>query len=234
MSRTLILASSGFGKTTSLAKIDAIGHIGLNPKETYLISVTSKPLPNGNTFYTIAPKKEFTKGNRYITNDPEEIAKLLEFLVNSPFTNVVVDDFNYILQDYYMENALKGGWDTPKKIGAFTYKIFDAIEKYDGKNKHIFVMAHPEFVDEVDGRKKVKMKTTGRMVDEYITPEGKFDITLFGKSRFDATTKKVVKEYITNEDEFFSGIKSPIGMFKELYIPNDLGYVLNCIKEHKD
>ena len=35
------------------------------------------------------------------------------------------------------------------------------------------------------------------MVDEYVTPEGKFDITLIGISRFDGSQKKVVKEFIT-------------------------------------
>ena len=25
--------------------------------------------------------------------------------------NIIIDDFNYLMQDYYMDNALKGGWD---------------------------------------------------------------------------------------------------------------------------
>jgi len=56
-----------------------------------------------------------------------------------------------------------------------------------------------------------------------------FDITLVGKSRFDDATKRVVKEYITNEDEFYSSPKSAYGMFSELYIPNDLGLVVDKI-----
>ena len=76
------------------------------------------------------------------------------------------------------------------------------------------------------------MKTTGKMVDEYISPEGKFDITLVGRSRLDTSSKKVLKEYVTNEDEFISSPKSPYGMFEDLYIPNDLGLVVERVDSY--
>lgn len=109
-------------------------------------------------------------------------------------------------------------------------KIFSAIEKYGDSDKNVIVLAHPEEVQQADGRTYYKLKTTGKMVDEYITPEGKFDITLVGRSRFDTASKKVIKEFITNEDEFTASPKSPYGMFEDLYIPNDLGYVVEKIE----
>lgn len=113
MPRILILAKSGFGKTFSIGEIPELNHKGLDPKETYIISVTSKPLtfPKSKELYKVAEKGKVTTGNRYITNNPEEVATLLEQLKKSPYTNIVVDDFNYLMQDYYMDNALKGGWD---------------------------------------------------------------------------------------------------------------------------
>lgn len=111
-------------------------------------------------------------------------------------------------------------------------KIFAAIEKYGDIDKNIIILAHGEEVPQQDGRVYFKMKTTGKMVDEYITPEGKFDITLVGRSRFDTGSKKVIKEFITNEDEFTSSPKSPYGMFKELYIPNDLGIVIDAVNAY--
>ena len=45
MPKVLVLAPSGFGKSTSLGQIPELGIKGLNPEETFLISVTSKPLP---------------------------------------------------------------------------------------------------------------------------------------------------------------------------------------------
>lgn len=234
MSRILVLAKSGFGKTFSMGQVPELNHVGLDPNETYVISVTSKPLtfPKSRELYKVAQKGKVTTGNRYISNNPEEIATLLEQLLQSPYKNIVVDDFNYLMQDYYMDNALKGGWDTPKKIGYFMGKIFSAIEKYGDSDKNIIILAHGEEVPQQDGRIYLKMKTTGRMVDEYVTPEGKFDVTLVGRSRFDAGQKKIVKEFITNEDEFTSSPKSPYGMFPELYIPNDLGLVIAKVNEY--
>lgn len=136
------------------------------------------------------------------------------------------------MQDYYMDNALKGGWDTPKKIGYFMGKIFSSIEKYGNSDKNVIVLAHGEEVLQQDNRVYIKLKTTGKMIDEYITPEGKFDVTLVGKSRFDSVKRQVIKEYITNEDEYTSSPKSPYGMFDSLYIPNDLGLVVDKVNAY--
>lgn len=119
MSRILVLANSGFGKTFSIGNIPELGHKGLDPKETYIISVTSKPLtfPGSRSLYKVAKQGEFRTGNRYITNNPAEIVLLLDELrKNSPFKNILIDDFNYLMQDYYMDNALAGGWDCPKRL----------------------------------------------------------------------------------------------------------------------
>lgn len=232
MARILVLAKSGFGKTFSIGQIPELGHKGLDPKETYVVSVTSKPLtfPKSRELYKVTPCNKMAEGNRVITNDPEKIASILEMLLKSPYKNIVVDDFNYLMQDYYMANALKGGWDTPKKIGFFMGKIFDAIEKYGDTDKNIIVLAHGEEMPQPDGRIYLKMKTTGKMVDEYVTPEGKFDITLVGRTKLES--KKIVKEFITNEDEYTASPKSPYGMFESLYIPNDLGLVVDAVKNY--
>jgi len=236
MSRILVLAPSGFGKTTSIGSIPQLGITGLNPKETFLIQVKGKPLPFANAKdYVLTTTDDITKGvikgNRVIERNPELVALILMKLVGTPFKNIIVDDTNYLMQDWYMDNALKSGWDAPKKIGYFMGRLFAAIERYEDIAQNVFILAHGENVEGKDGRTYVKFKTTGKMVDEYVTPEGLFDITLVGKSRWDASSKKVTKEYITNEDEFYSSPKSTFGMFEELYIPNDLGYVVSKINQ---
>lgn len=117
--KALILAKSGFGKSTSIGEIPELGIKGLDPKETYLISCVNKPLPFRGAAgkYKITTSAKIAEGNRIITNDAKEVASIIEMLANSPFKNIVLDDMNYISQDFYMKNALKGGWDTPKQIG---------------------------------------------------------------------------------------------------------------------
>ena len=55
--------------------------------------------------------------------------------------------------------------------------------------------------------------------------EGKYEIVLFGKTSYKEAEKKSVREFVTNDDGVYPA-KSPVGMFNELYIPNDLGYVV--------
>ena len=113
--KALILAKSGFGKSTSIGEIPELGIKGLDPKTTYLISCVNKPLPfrGANSKFKITTPDKLTEGNRIITTDAEVVAKVITMLAhpNSPYDKIVLDDMNYISQDYYMKNALKGGWD---------------------------------------------------------------------------------------------------------------------------
>ena len=232
MSKVLILAKSGFGKSTSIGEIPELGLKGLDPKTTYLISCVNKPLPfrGANKKFVVTAPNNPTGGNRVITNDAEIVAKIINMLAKSPYKNIVLDDMNYMAQDYYMKNALKGGWDTPKKIGYNTGLVFDAINAVP-EDKNIICLAHyEEYKDKNGDSISYKYKSTGNMVDSYITPEGKFEIVLYGKSSFDEKEKKSIREFVTNDDGVYPA-KSPIGMF-DLYIPNDLGLVVDKIAEY--
>lgn len=119
MSKVLILAPTGFGKSTSIGNIPELGIKGLDPSVTYLFTVKSKPLPfrGSNQSYKITtPKGSLSEtlksGNRYISNNAKDIAEGIKIISKNPkHTNIVLDDANYIMQDYYMKNALKSGWD---------------------------------------------------------------------------------------------------------------------------
>lgn len=121
---------------------------------------------------------------------------------------------------------------TPKTIGYNTGLIFEAIDGLP-ENKNFFMLAHYDaYRDKGSDAMVLKYKSTGNMVDEYITPEGKFEIVLFGRTRFDEDAKKSIREFVTNDDGFYTSAKSPIGMFTELYIPNDLGLVVEKAEEY--
>ena len=230
--KALILAKSGFGKSTSIGEIPELGLKGLDPSKTYIISCVNKPLPfrGAASKYKITPISNPTGGNRVISNDAKEIAQLIELLAKSPFENIILDDMNYISQDYYMKNALKGGWDTPKQSGYGMGLIFDAINKVP-ETKNMICLAHyEEYKDKNGDSISYRYKSTGNMVDSYITPEGKFEVVLYGKSTYDEKEKKSIREFVTNDDGQYPA-KSPVGMFP-LYIPNDLGAVTEAAKEY--
>ena len=237
MSKILILAQSGFGKSTSIGNVPALGIKGLNPKETFIITATSKPLPfKGSTnLYPVVPEGQPPQtGNRYISNEGTTIARVIRFITdNRPdIKNIVFDDVNYVMQDYYMENSKAKGYDTFKEIGASMHMIFSASEYADERGKNIIMMAHfEEYKDSNLETLSYRFKTVGKMVQDYITPEGKFEIVLFGKQFVDPQTKEVTKQFVTNFDGQYPA-KSPSGMFEEKYILNDLGQVIEKVDEY--
>ena len=237
MSKVLILAPQGFGKTTSIGQEEGLGILGLSPKETFIISGTTKPLSfkNSSRDYKVCDPQlgppTVENGNRYITNDGYEVSKVVGYVTSNrkDIKNIVLDDSNYWMQDYFMANSLKKGYDTFKVIGDFMGKIFASMEAAPSIN--FFMMAHPEeYTDNAIGGMSYRFKTVGKMVQDYITPEGKFEIVLYGKQSYDAANRKVVKQFVTNFDGQFPA-KSPYGMF-DLYIPNDLGFVKKTIEEY--
>lgn len=236
----LILARQGFGKSSSLVGIPEVGIEGLDPKTTYLFSVTNKPLPRAGSkkLFVSVPMDvvteknigdHITKGNRIISNDAKIIAAGVKLLIDGfgkhPYTTIVIDDTNYLQQDFYMKNALKGGWDTPKQIGYNMHLIFEQVDRVP-EGMHLFMLAHYDAYKDKGGDEMIyKYKSTGAMVDEYITPEGKFETVLFGKIETDPKTKEIRRVFVTNHDGTYPA-KSPYGLFQDKYIPNDLGYVL--------
>lgn len=245
MSKILVLADTGFGKTISASGCQepqlGIDIKGLDRKTTFFASATSKDLPfrGSRKIYkaiSFPDVKSVTldalKGyRRVMSNDAYVIAKVIDLLIGTPFKNIVIDDANYLMQDYMMAKSLQTGWDAPKKVGHFMSKVFDAMERADQSDINIYMLAHyTDSKKNNHGDITFKMKTTGRSVEEYITPEGKFDITLFGRQEIDTKTKKISKFYVTNFDGTFPAKSAP-GMFP-LIIPNDLGYVNDCIEAY--
>ena len=238
MAKILILAPSGFGKTTSWAGREKLGIKGLDPKETYAIQCIGRGVPNPN--YKLCPSneiKDMAKGNRVQVDSVtgldrfKRVADLLDALKKSPFKNIVIDDFNYLMQDYFMNNAMKGGWNTPKEIGFGIGLIFDAMKGYP-EDKHIYVCAHYEKTNDNDGTVTYQMKTTGKMVNEYCTPQGKFDIILYGKQTYNEEEKKAIKTFVKDFDGTFPA-KDSIGVLDGMpdEFPNDLALVDKELKK---
>ena len=170
MSRILVLAESGFGKSTSIGEIKELKIKGLDPTKTLIIACSDKSLPFPgwkNKYKNIQTDGAGNVSGNYLsTNDPALICKTIDFfLKNRPdIENYVVDDFNFVMQDYYMENAKTKGYATFQTIGYDAGQIFKRFEAIHKKNKNIIVLAHPEYF-EVNGVHKIKMKTVGNMVN---------------------------------------------------------------------
>lgn len=239
MAKILVLAKSGFGKTTSYCGRKKFNIKGLDPKNTYVIQCIGRSLPNPE--FKLTPSAniaDLTKGNRVQVDSIsgidrfKKVAEIIEILKKSPYKNIVIDDFNYLSQDFYMANAMKGGWETPKQMGYGMGLIFDAFKGFP-EDKNIICCAHyEEYKDKNGDSISYKFKTTGKMVDDYITPEGKFDIILFGISSFNNETKQPVKEFLKEFDGEYPA-KDSLGVLDDLpdKFINDLSIVTDELEK---
>ena len=70
------------------------------------------------------------------------------------------------------------------------------------------------------------------MIDNTLTLEGLFSIVLFGKVNKDDDGELEYGFETQNNGE--NTCKSPMGMFEEKFIPNDLQYVKDCIQKYEE
>ena len=77
-----------------------------------------------------------------------------------------------------------------------------------------------------------KIKTIGKMLDSVITLEGLFTYVLFTRVNTDESNK-VQYRFLTNSDGTCTA-KTPMGLFPEILIDNDLDLVINRIKKYNE
>lgn len=209
---TLIIGESGSGKTTSLRN--------LNSAETFIIQVVKKPLPFKNTYKPFDKNTlEGRKGNLYVTRDYSDMVFTLS-LINKKLphiTNVIIDDFQYIMAMEYVRMARDKGYDRFNEIVQQACAITDKIEGLRD-NLFCFVFTHST-TDEDD---VIRPKTIGKMFDKLITLEGLFTVVL---------QTKIIDHnyYFATQSDGLSVAKSPMGMFDKLLIDNDLASVRRVI-----
>jgi hypothetical protein len=227
-----VVTESGFGKSTSIGENKELNIEGLIPKETVIVNVKGKALPfrGWKKQYSIG----ISSGGNYVAiADAQEIIKITEYINNNrlEIKNLVYDDFQYIMAEQFMNDALKSGYDKFSRLGKNIYDLLKVASNCR-EDLNVFVLTHSD-EKKVGNEETYKMKTIGKMLDEKVTLEGLFTILLYGKQSFDTTEKKVTKQFVTNYDGQYPA-KSPYGMFTDLYIPNDLGYVARKIKEYNE
>ena len=133
--------------------------------------------------------------------------------------------------DFYIQNCLL--YDIFKEIGMDFNYIFVAAENLR-QDINFIMMAHcEEYRDSNIDSLSYRFKTVGKMVSDYLTPEGKFENVLYTKQVFNSQEKTVNKYFVTNYDGQYPA-KTPAGMFDELYIPNDMSIVIEAINKYNN
>lgn len=101
-------------------------------------------------------------------------------------------------------------------------------------NLSVFMMFHPEAVESDGSIVTYKVATVGKLLDKMFNPLEQVTVTLYAKIRY---TEGGTPEYgfYTNATKV-EGIeipaKTPMGMFTELFIPNNLKLVADKMIEY--
>lgn len=199
----IILGQSGTGKSASLRNLD--------PSCTLLIQAIKKPLP-----FKAAGWKSVKDGGNIIVTDNS--ARICDAMRKTSRDIIVIDDFQYTMANEFMRRV------TDQEAGASAFQKYNEIAKsaWDILNcasglpdhKRVYILSHTQ----TDDNGNVKIKTIGKLLDEKITIEGMVSI--------------VLRTNIVNENYLFSvrnnghdTTKSPIGLFEDEVIENDLALV---------
>lgn len=222
--KILVIGDSGSGKSTATRNLD--------PKTTFYINVIGKPLPfkGWKGKYTVCNSAN-PKGNLVATHNAEEIVELIRGVsIRRPeIKTIVVDDAQYIMSFEFMARAKERGFDKFVEIGKHMFDVLCAPDKTRPDLTTIF-LSHSEDVS-VNGYTKTKMKTIGKMLDDKITIEGLFTVVLLA---YPVKEDKKMSYVFVTQSNGTTSCKSPMGMFEELTIENDLAMVLNCIKKYEE
>lgn len=199
----LIIGRSGTGKSTSLRNcVD-------NP-DWNLIRVLNKPLPFKG------------KINGWNTDNYQQVMKCL---IASKANNIVIDDAGYLITNMFMNGHSSAGggngvFTLYNQIGDHFWNLIQFISERVPGNKIVYVMMHEESND----LGEIKPKTIGKLLDEKVCIEGMFTVVL-----------RCVAEgnnhlFVTQAADGAVS-KSPIGMFADLTIDNDILLVEKAIRE---
>lgn len=176
-----------------------------SPEDVSIINVSGKPLP----FRKQLPVCSTNNYGLIIPN----LSK-----IKTP--SIVIDDSTYLMVDEFMRTAKEKGYQKYTDM-AYNFNALIEAARHLPEDKIVYFVGHSEQFE--DGREH--FKTIGRMLDEKVVLEGKFTIVL----------KTVVKDghyYFSTHNSGQDTVKSPLEMFDQDLIDNDLKMVDDIIREY--
>ena len=208
---TLIIGESGTGKTASMRNLD--------PSKTLLIQTISKPLPFKSADWKRWDKEKGT-GSILVLNNAQHIQMAINSAKDMGKEIVIIDDFQYQMASNFMASAMEKGFD---KFNVLAKDIWDicttAINADD--DLRIYFLTHSQS----DDFGHTKMKTLGKLLDDKVTMEGLFTTVL--RTNVNDGNYTFLTHNSGNDT-----VKSPMGLFEENEIDNDLSIIDNAICEY--
>ena len=211
-----IVGPSGSGKSTSIKS--------LNPDETFIINVARKELP-----FRGAEKMYNKERKNYMeVDDLQQITALLGSINEKAphIKNIIMDDAIYSMSFLMMKKANEVGYSKFTNLAKDVTNMLTTARRLRNDLK-VFYLTHSENIEDEGKIVGQKIKTIGKMLDNQVVLEGLFTIALY--THVDEDRNEVANyHFVTNRWRNYPA-KSPMGMFEEILIDNDLQKVVDII-----
>ena len=177
-----------------------------NRDEVCLIKAINKQLPFRGKF-----------DETYVT---DKVTEIIAKMKSTDKKVIVIDDAQYLMCNEFFRRATESGWQKYVDIGKNFYDVLTVTDSLP-EDVIVYMLLHTE--KDADGN--IKVKTIGKMLDEKLTVEGTATIVLMS-----GVADGVYSFQTQNSGKDIC--KSPIGMFKNFLIDNDLKMVDGIIREY--
>jgi len=175
--------------------------------ELVIYNVAGKPLP-------------FRGGELLHRADNVSYSTIMSNMAKKKFKCYVIDDSQYLLAFELFGRTSEKGYDKFTEMAVHFYSLIQFVIQQMPADCIVYFLHHTE---EIDGR--LKAKTIGKMLNEKLTVEGLFSIVLMAKN---IDGRHV---FLTRSDGRDT-VKTPMEMFTEPEIDNDLKAVDSAIREY--
>ncbi len=215
-----LVGKSGMGKSTSLRN--------LNHDETVIINTDQKALP----FKNFSARYSEEKRNYRKTSDINIVISTLQKVNTLPHVKtVIVDTWSRIMTDTVMSQSFRAekGFDKWSKMAAAQYDLINTINDVMRDDIIVYLLAHPETHYDDAGFSSERIGVQGKMLERFV-PESFSTIVLYAEivKTSGQPNRHVFRTVSSGNDT----CKTPLEMFEESLIDNDLVEVNNTIREY--
>ena len=173
-----------------------------------ILNVASKPLP-------------FRNVNKLKKADKATYAMIKGAVKSGQTLSYVVDDAQYLMAFESFEKINETGYSKFSAMAKNYEDMLRTIQEDTSPDTIVYIMQHID--KDEDGN--IKAKTLGKMLDQQLTIEGLFSIVLLAKA-------EERRHFFVTQSDGTNPCKSPMGMFDEIEIDNDLKMVDDTIREY--
>lgn len=160
--------------------------------------------------------------NELAVINTDDYVKVAKVIATAKAKTIVIDDAGYLMTNQFMRGHSHGGVGNGifafyNDIGDSFWNLIQFVSEKTPADKIVYFFMHEEKNDFGETRPK----TIGKMLDEKVCVEGMFTVVLRCKEH----------KFITQSDGT-DVAKTPMGMFEDLEIDNDLKKVDETIREY--